>query len=267
MSGRHLQRRLSVWAAVAVIGWALSGLTHPLMSLLGPRAASFAPPPPVIGALPDGWLQGLQQSGITAVSGLRQVMLNDEVVLQLRSEADQPLRYAARAAGPYRDRDSDYAVELARHYAGLDEAVVASTEHITAFSDRYPPINRILPVWRVRFDDGLELDVSTAEDRLVSVSDARRRVLSAVFRNVHTLAPLQPWPWLRVPVMLGLLIAIWVLAFAGLRLLLQRGGQGALRRVHRWGGALLLLPLLAWSGTGAFHLLHSSLAPAVAPPR
>lgn len=34
MSGRRLHRRLSVWAALAVIGWALSGLTHPLMSLL-----------------------------------------------------------------------------------------------------------------------------------------------------------------------------------------------------------------------------------------
>ena len=266
MSGRRLHRRLSVWAALAVIGWALSGLTHPLMSLLGPRAARFAPPSPVIGPLPEGWASGLQHDGVTALSGLRQVILDGEVVLQLQQTPGAPLRYAARASGPYQDRDADYAAELARHYAGREPARVASFEHITAFSDRYPSVNRILPVWRVRFDDGLELDVSTAEGRLVGVSDARRRALSAVFRNVHTLAPLQPWPWLRVSVMLALLAAIWVLAFAGLRMLWQRGGQGRVRRLHRWGGALLFLPLLAWSGTGALHLLHGRLAPAAATP-
>ena len=89
MTGRRLHRRLSVWAALAVIGWALSGLTHPLMSLLGPRAARFAPPSPVIGPLPEGWASGLQRDGVTALSGLRQVILDGEVVLQLRQTQGQ----------------------------------------------------------------------------------------------------------------------------------------------------------------------------------
>ena len=265
MTARHLHRRLSVWAALAIIGWALSGLTHPLMSLLGPRAVTFQPPSPIVSPLADDWIAGLQRAGVKAMAGVRQVMLDDEVMLQLWVTPGAPLLYASTPDGPFVDRDVDYAIALARHYSG-QTAPVANAEHFTAYSAGYPEINRILPAWRVRFENGFEVDVSTVEDRLVGVTDVRRRLLSAVFRNVHTLAPLDGPPWLRVTLMLGLLISIWVLAFAGLRMLWQRGATKGLRRLHRWAGAALLLPLLTWTGTGALHLLHSSVAPAgVAP--
>lgn len=265
MMARHLHRRCSVWAAIAVIGWALSGLSHPLMTLLGPRAVTFQPPYPVLSLLADGWIDGLQHAGVVGLAGLRQVMLGHEVAVQLWVASDAPLLYAATPEGPFTDRDADYAIELARHYSGQTGAVTG-TEHFTAHSTDYPEINRILPAWRVRFADGMEVDVSTAEDRLVGVTDVRRRLLGAVFRNVHTLAPLDGLPWLRVPLMGGLLVAVWVVAFAGLRMLWRRPAGRGLRRLHRWAGAALLLPLLAWTGTGALHLAHSALVPVAAPP-
>jgi hypothetical protein len=257
MTARQLHRRLAGVAALAVIGWALSGLAHPLMSLVGPRAVQFAPPTPPEDVLPAGWAAALPAAGVGAVAALRWVWLDGEALLQLAETADQPLRYAQHANGPFEARDDDYAVQLARHYTA-HSGPVASVTHITAFSSAYPAVNRILPVWRVRFTDGREVEVSTREDRLVGYTDTKRRVLSAIFRNVHTLSPLSAWPWLRVPLMLALLIATWTVAFAGLKMALRRGARGRVRRRHRASGLLLMVPLLAWSGTGAFHLVHGA---------
>lgn len=264
MTARRLHRRLAACAALAVIGWALSGLTHPLMSVVGPRAVQFVPPTPPQDVLPREWPAALSAAGVGAVAALRWVWLDGEALLQLAETPNQPLRYARQVTGPFAVRDDAYAVQLARHYTA-HRGPVAAVTHVTAFSSTYPAVNRVLPVWRVRFTDGREVDVSTREDRLIGYSDGRRRLLSAVFRNVHTLAPLGRWPWLRVSLMLALLMATWIVAFAGLKMALRRSARGGVRRWHRAGGVVLMVPLLAWSGTGAFHLVHGATQASEAP--
>ncbi|MCC5982476.1 MAG: hypothetical protein JJU26_12245 [Oceanicaulis sp.] len=147
-----------------------------------------------------------------------------------------------------------HSVALARHYAGLPEAEVRSVRQITHFSMDYPPINRLLPVSEVVFDtpDRLAVYVDTGSDRLAAVSNTQRRWMLRIFQSVHTLAPLKPIEPLRLLVITGLTLAFLSTVIAGISMLWGAKGR-SLRRWHRWAGAVLALPALAFPASGLFH--------------
>ena len=110
--------------------------------------------------------------------------------------------------------EARHAESLARWYAGhaADDARVLSVDKLGAFGGDYPYVNRVLPVWKVRLatPDDLAVYVSTADDRLVTLSNGPGRLYQAVFRAVHTGAWLpdgvrQAWLWLLLT---GLLLTV-----------------------------------------------------------
>ena len=72
------------------------------------------------------------------------------------------------------DGEQQDAKRLAIWYTGLAKQQIVSTELITEFSDDYPSVNRLLPVWRVSFDNGLRAYVDPSQSRLATLSNDQK---------------------------------------------------------------------------------------------
>lgn len=174
MSGaRKLHRALAWIAAGTAVVWATSGAFHPLITAIGPKPVAFQPPASSFeaAALPAPAAL-LASAGIGAASQLRYLAVDGRPVLQVQPAGQAERVYLDAASGqPMADADRSRAVALARHYSGRAEAAVAETRLVEQFERDYPWINRLLPVWAVRFagDDAVTVYVDTGGDRLGTI--------------------------------------------------------------------------------------------------
>ncbi|MDM4771121.1 PepSY domain-containing protein [Solimonas sp. SE-A11] len=255
-------RRLSLLAGVALLLWAASGLLHPLMSWTNPRAAAFAPPPGEPLALPAQAPSALLEAEPAGI--VRLLSQGGQSLWQIASPDRQHLRYVDADTGePVPEADRVRAVQLARHYTGLQSASLSEVRHITQYDREYPAVNRLLPVWRVEFADerGLTAYVHTGEDRLASLTDRRKRVLLTLFQTVHTLDFLEGVEGLRLGLILAAVGSVLAMAMLGIGMLLgrrARPGAPAMRRRHRLLAWAAWVPVLMFSVSGLFHLLRLS---------
>lgn len=252
--GLRRGHRTLAWLALLTLAcFALTGLLHPLMTRVQPRPAQSAPPPaPAAASLPAP-ANALAAAGIAELSGLR-LLADGSRWLWRAHAADGRIVYldAQRGAAASAGAEQRHAERLARWYSGETRAPLAAIERIDAFDGDYGYVQRLLPVWRLRFarDDGLVAYVSTEEDRLVGLSDDRKRVFQQAFRAVHS------WAWLPAPLRNAwintLLFGLAGTVLLGLALALRsRGGRRwNLRRAHRWAGVALAVPALAWAVSG-----------------
>jgi len=260
--GRALDRwhrRLGLLAAPFVLAWAMSGLLHPLLSQHRPQPAARLPPPAELASdgLPaPGPL--LSRQGLEHIERLRLVLLDGAPAW--RSEAGGQVHYHdARTGTRLAEGEQRHAEALARHYLGDTRTPVAGFRTVDAFEGDYVYINRILPAQAVDFDrpDGMTVYVDTASDRLVTLTDARKRLYTATFRLLHNWAPLEGHEALRVALAgLALALALATAVLGTLKLARPAGRRApGLRRWHRRAGATLVGLQLLFVVSGAFHLL------------
>lgn len=270
---RVWHRRLSLLAGVALLLWAGSGLLHPLMNWTGPRPAAFAPPSVRLPPADAGMLRAaLERQGITQVQSLRQMVFEGQSYWQVQAagETIEPLYLSTVDGEPVPGVDRRHAEHLARHYTGETQAAVVLAMPVTQFSRDYPAVNRLLPVWEIRFDraDGLTAYVETASDRMATLSTVRKRRLLAAFQALHTLDWMQGAEGLRLALITTLIAAALVMAVLGLGLMLwsPRAAAGAQRwrRGHRLLGVVVWGPVLMFSVSGLLHLWVRS--PVLEPP-
>lgn len=257
---RKLHRSLGWLAGVAAILWALTGFLHPIMTWSAPRAAVQAPPETSVSfdgvAAPEGALpMRAHLMRVVEKDGRLywQAMTPGDVVAVDASNGNAAPGLAAQRA-----------IALARHYAALPEGVVATATKIERFSTQYPSVNKLLPVWEVRFatPDGLALYVEPGADRLVMTTNDARRVMLSLFQNIHTLKFLEGVEPLRVALIAVLVGSVLATTLFGMSMLLGARGRGV-RLWHRrlaWAAAPLVL---AFTASGLFHLFATSaLTPA-----
>ncbi len=263
---RRWHRRLSWVAGLAMLLWAGSGLLHPLMSWTNPLPVAFSPPA-VDAEISIDQLQPLESVlrnlGVREVSYAR-VLRQDSAWLWQWADADRVgWHYADAVTGQaLPDADRQRAELLARHFSGAVEAV-ADAERLTRFTSEYPAVNRLLPVWRIRFDrkDRLSVYVHTGEDRLGSLNDRRKNALLVVFQAVHTLAWLDSAEWMRLPLIAAAVLSVLAMAMLGLVMLsvpAAKAGVTSARRLHRLLAWVIWAPALMLGGSGLFHLLTQS---------
>lgn len=256
-------RSLAWLAGVAALIWASSGLLHPVMSWTNPTPAAMKPPESSRPEIPVASLAVLLASaGVDRVQSARWLANPDAVQVQVTLDASQPRRYWTWPAGQEMpDADRERAVALARHYTGERQAAVAQAEWIGAFDRDYPPVNRLLPVWKITFDrpDQITAYVDTGSDRLGALNDRRKRVLLMLFQNLHKLEFLRPVEALRLPAVVTLVGSALCAAVLGLVLLItrRRATHGA-RRLHRVLAYVAVIPALILAGSGLFHVLTRS---------
>ena len=256
-------RRLALLACLGVFSWALSGMLHPLMSALQPQPATFMPPHV---ALDLKQLQApaaiLQRAGILQVQALRLLMLDGQPYYQVRLAGQATPRYWHAQSGREAALGGRHAQVLARHYLGSAEPLhVAGT--LTAFSNEYAFINRLLPAVRVDTAraDGLRLYLDLYQDRLGSLVDNRKAVFSSLFLWLHGFHWLDIGGPLRPALMLLLLPASLAAVSLGVTsFLARRQARTSLRRWHGRAGIGMALASLTLVGSGAWHLLHKLTA-------
>lgn len=256
-------RKLAWVAGICAIGWALTGMLHPIMVWTSPVAAARMPPlvpldlsharPPatlLAGKVPD------------QMAEMRAVVLAGRSYYAVK-RADDPVRfYFDPETGEERtDGDRDRAVELARHYLGDPDTPARDARIVTSFDNEYTPVNRLLPVWRVELarDDGLVAYIDTGSGRMAAITDAGKRSMQALFRTIHTLSfiPGEAGP-LRAVAMTLLVGSIAVSSLLGIVLLLlirRRNRAPGGRHWHRLLGYAAALPALAFTLSGLWHLL------------
>ena len=255
-------RALGWCAGFALIFWGGSGLLHPLMSWVSVKPVAFTAPAKAtidwnkIELSPD--LAIRQHRDLRAA---RLLMVDGAPMLQLSSVNDAERHFISlgSAAAP---SDKDYAITLARHYSG-NAAPIKTATLITEFSRAYPPVNRLLPVWRITFDraDGLAVYVDTGNDRLGTMTTNLKVALLKVFQTVHTLDFLAPLEAVRVLIIGFLILTIICITGLGIALIIRlrrnRLGYKA-RGWHRRLSYIAWLPALTFAVSGFFHLVTSS---------
>lgn len=256
--------------------WATSGLLHPLMSALGPRAVATSPPAgEPLGQPATTLAEVLHRQQVGPIGHARLLRQDGELLWQWTDAQRSQWHYASASDGSLRpEADARRAEWLARHYSGEARAPVVDARLLTSFDTGYPAVNRLLPVWRLRFgrDDALTAYVHTGEDRLAALNDRRRTVLLMLFQALHTLHWLDGAEALRLPLIGVAVLSVLATTMLGLALVLlrpSRTGAGPLRRGHRCLALVVWLPALMFGLSGLFHLtvqtpLRGAAAPAPA---
>jgi hypothetical protein len=193
----------------------------------------------------------------------------DEAPVWLATDSKGPERLALDARTGERRPQAErlHAEALARHYADLADTEISSTRLITAFSTTYPSVNRLLPVWEVRFDtpDGLTLYVDPGMDRLAAVTNDQRRVMLSVFQNVHTLKFLESFEPLRLALIFSLIGTVVATTVFGAVMLWRARGRD-LYRVHTVLAWIALPLVMMFTTSGLFHLIVTNNLSPTAPP-
>jgi len=215
----QLHRKLSLWLALPVFLWALSGLLHPMMAnWLRPTIANtFLPPKPItqtenILAPAEAFsqLKELHQLKVFTLSG-RPTFLG--------ITPDQQWHFKDAITGKTIPKATElYAEQLARAYAADQKSKLLTITKITEFSSSYGTINRLLPVYRVKLDrpDGLEVIVDPRTGRLASFDTPSKRLFSRLFSWFHTWSFLgKPDNPLRITLILITSALTLLVAFSG----------------------------------------------------
>lgn len=260
----RVHRFLTVLGGVALILWGGSGLLHIAMTNFGPQSAQFRPPQEAVDLAAAHPIAGtLRAAGIEKAAAIRVIASEPGSLLQVTETQEDPRRYFDLETGselPGHDRR--HAEYLARYYLGMGPSdSIRSTEVIHSFSDTYPWVNRLLPVYRVEFErpDQLAAYVYTETNALAAVTNRPKQFVQTAFSWFHTWS----WfprmaEWLRVLMIGGLIGSLLCLSLSGSVLLIQlrgRRSKSRFRRLHRIGAWVLTLPIFMLTSSALYHLL------------
>ncbi len=272
-------RRIGLAVFVAIIAWAVSGLSHPIMSRLNPRPAAMQPPvsTAAIASLTP-MAAALSANGITGFEQAQVLNINGESVYRVEHGANTTY-INARSGRRAELSDEAYAQKLARHYLGDDASKIVAVERISAFNEDYLFVNRYLPVYKVTFDrpDNMRAYVEVSTGRLATLVDDRKALVGWVFRQLHSWVFIAN-PWLRTIAMSAMLLAGMGLSLAGLVMAWrgratnsdEKGGdeqpQSRSSVWHRRLGIGFGVLMLSFCFSGLYHLLNKPIiAPAAMP--
>lgn len=256
-------RRLAWLAGLCAIGWALTGILHPIMVWTSPVAAARMPPLPSLDLStarpPAAVLAGKVAAQVTEV---RAVDLAGRTFYAVKLPDDPVRRYFDPSSGAaLADGDRERAIELARHYLGDGASPLRDARIVTGFDNEYTPVNRLLPVWRVELASasGLVAFVDTGNGRVAAISHGPKRTFQTLFRAIHTLSfiPAEAGPLRAIVItaLVGTIVVSSLFGAAMLVLIRRRTRAPGMRHWHRMLGYATAVPALAFTLSGLWHLL------------
>ncbi len=258
-----------IWIALfAFLAFILSALTHPIMVWTGPQAESFRPP--------SMKLNGEEIQKIPKL--MRDFNILEAAVIKVLPSATGNMlqitpKDAKASARQYinlsngqiiENYDQQQAIWLARHYTGISESEsgIKNVEFITEFTADYPWVNRLIPVYKISFDndEALSAYVYTETNALASLNNNWKQSLQTIFQTFHTWAWLDGYPLLRISIILLLLTNFLMMLISGLILLIKikrKKYQSLSQRFHRGLAWVVWLPLMGFTLSGIYHLLQN----------
>ena len=262
----RLHKTLFWLVSAALLIFALSGMLHPIMTWTGPKAVKFFPP--------QGVFDSQQMHNIPLVLSehdidqalLVKVIPSEQTpLLQVTEHEYQPRRYFSLVnQREIIGHDEQQASWLASYYSGLPREDILSIEFQTEFDEAYSWVNRLLPVYKVRFkgDEGLVLYVYTETNALASIVDHQKVFFQTWFKWLHTWNGLDNIDFVRVAIITVLVLSLLVMALTGGYLLFRlpkRKIRDASRRWHRYIAHVLWIPLVLFTTSGLYHLFQNTL--------
>lgn len=265
----YLHRWL-VWIALtALLVFVSSAFMHLLLTWTGPQTTINKAPQQVFASTDINTIpEILRQHHIPQAAIVKVVPSAQEALLQITEEALVPRRYFSLKTGKESlNHDEQQARWLAAYYLDDPSRVIQSITFQTAFDNDYPWVNRLLPVYKIVYegDEGLTLYIHTESQALASISNHWKRSLQTIFRQLHTWAWLEDYRYGRVVVMMLFLCSLLAMILAGLSLLYllkRHSGHKVERRAHRVLAHVIGIPLLGFTSSGMYHLLHGEYADA-----
>jgi hypothetical protein len=295
-------RTISLIIAIPVLLWAASGFMHPIMTNIRPKLATQWLTPVVIDSskIKISLQEALKQNHIDSFTNFRIVHIADNWFYQVQQGKGKATVYLATLTGKMLTAgDWLYAQYLAKQFlegqqkdsskhadvlqaapeASVHDCCDAATElvinspkgtkikdasEITAYTNEYKSINRILPVYRVAFDktDGIRIYVETTQDRFAFAMDDNRYVFDRIFTLIHT------WGWLDFLGKGKLLIEFTLVSLAffttvmGIYIFFSTKSKKVngnslvkARRNHRYTSIIISLFTLMFTFSGAYHAL------------
>lgn len=257
---RRIHNSLLWLGGISLLLFVISGITHPLLTWFGPQPATMQPLR--LNLQPSELVQAQQIAANQKEAALiRLVPFQRETVLQLTTTTTEPRRYLTLNGGhEIANADARLAEALARHYNAATDEQVSSVLFQTEFDAAYPSVNRLLPVYRVEFASGLISWIHTETLSQASLSNQTKTAMQQLFRQLHSWQWLEPWPLLRLSLMLLMLGSALLLVFSGFMLFRRQPvPKMPLRRLHVLLGSVLAVPLALYIITGSYHLIDQQL--------
>jgi uncharacterized iron-regulated membrane protein len=273
-------RILGLTALIPIIGWTISGLSHPLMSnWLRPTIAkeAFIPVTQDLIAPRVSLQQVLEIHNISVVRNFSLVKFNKGAYYQIFGRNNVYDYYSVNDGSFLPHGDKAYAEYLARYFTQDYTSPIKRIRLQTTFDSHYQPINRLLPVWKVTFDrqDGTDVYVETAQSRMGTFNNATRKFFLVLFEQLHT------WNFLaaiggeqfRLIVLVVVVSVMFLSMLSGLtvyglfwkkfkEVTQKKKNNGAednriIHRYHRQLGLAMSALMLTFTISGAFHLYIS----------
>lgn len=249
-------RRFGLWLLLPLLIFSLSGLLHPVMRLVRVAPAHMVYSAPQWPDAVPPLTREVRDHLPASMTNLRLVKVEDQWLLQSWQDRQQAAQFFDPHTGiEQTPAAKQYAIQLARYFSGDYRSAVRDVQRMTQFDQHYQPIDRLLPIWRVRFDrdDVLDVYVDIRNDRLATISDQTRRQLLQWFSWLHSASFLDETD-ARHGVFIALMVASTLLAMSGVWLFiilpLRQRQYGLLKQVHRWGGFLASVALLMFVISG-----------------
>ncbi|QHS55676.1 PepSY domain-containing protein [Mucilaginibacter sp. 14171R-50] len=269
-------RILGLTALVPVIMWTLSGLSHPFMSnWFRPVIAQEVYKPAPAKTKPALSLQQvINKNSIDSFINAGQISFNKDTYYQVLGTDSTYNYYSANTGVLLPGGDKLYATYLARYFTQDSTSKIKAITLQKTFDSRYQPINRLLPVWKVAFDtpNGMDVYIETGQSRMGTFNNNTRKVMLAVFEQLHT------WQFLadiagdqvRVIVLLVIVSIMFLSLLSGLtiyglfwkkfkaaqqnRKTGNRKDTRFIHRFHRQIGLIVSFVMFTFVISAAFHL-------------
>ncbi len=260
-------RWIGMLSCVGILLWAGSGISHPIMSRLQPSPIAFVAPAAQHDLRDALFIKSvLEQHNITDMQHVSLAQFDGHSYYRVSVDQRQPARYFEALSGKeLHEGDARYAQYLAKHFTGKPSEDIVGVELITAFSDDYHEVNRLLPVWQVEFstEQHLRAYIDTEQSRLSTLVNDTRYWLTQMFQFGHNWSFLNNAPVWQVSIASIVLCAVLISAFSGLYLYFtlnnakQRLADKPMRQWHRHLGLVVSLSALIFASSGLFHLIMS----------
>jgi hypothetical protein len=260
-------RRISIVIAIPVLMWTLSGMLHPVMSTFKPEVKNqFLPGHPIDSSKVFLSLsEVLAMNGIETIENFRLITLEDNVYYQvLHDQKDIPVYIHAGDGKILDDGDRKYALALSKNFLGDEKVPTTDVTLVREFSDEYPFINRLLPVYKVTFDreDGLRIFVETYGDRMAYAVNDLRHGFSRFFTTFHSWGGLKALGTFRYVVIVVLCSLALFVAVSGIyiycisnavKVTEQSSAYIKTRKLHRVTSIVVSITTLMFAFSGGFH--------------
>ncbi|MFD0962714.1 PepSY domain-containing protein [Pseudofulvibacter geojedonensis] len=208
--------------------------------------------------------KALEKNSIVSINNARLIHFNNQSYYQIK-KIDESILYLSTNDGSIVNQlDKKYAEYLARYFLNDYQSPINSIELITEYTTFYKPINRLLPVYKVSFNnnDNTDIYVDTRASRLGTFNNQYRKAHIWIFHTFHNwgIIPNNFLKSLLVSLfsLLALLTAVagvWIygLGFKNFKQQKIRNEHLKKRKSHRAYGIIFSIFCLMFAFSGFYH--------------